>query len=88
MARQFRNLVFEAGGVKGIVFRHDEPPQGRPIKRFPDYARALIGALGQVQEGIQGAEDYFRWFEDPCEELANRLPGGREGRKGNIMRSE
>jgi NTE family protein len=34
------------------LFRYDEPIQGKEIKRFPEYARALIGALMQVQENI------------------------------------
>lgn len=95
------------------LFRYDEPPTGKPIKRFPQYARALLGALMNVQEhvhlhsddwqrtvyintldvgttdfdippesqealveqGIQGAETYFSWFEDPDEEPVNRVGG-------------
>lgn len=93
------------------MFRHHEPPRGKPIKSFSDYARALLGALLQVQEnqhlhsddwqrtlyintldvgatdfhlsdekkaalleqGITGAENYFRWFEDPAERPVNRV---------------
>lgn len=93
------------------LFRHDEPPVGKPINRFTDYARALVRALMQVQEnqhlhsddwqrtlyintldvgatdfhlgdekkaalleqGIKGAEAYFRWFEDPAEQPVNRV---------------
>jgi NTE family protein len=93
------------------MFRYDEPLQGKEIKRFPEYARALIGALMQVQEnihlhgddwqrtlyintldvkttefelsderklalleqGITGAENYFKWFEDPDEEVVSRI---------------
>lgn len=115
MTTQFRNLVFEGGGVKGIayvgamqvlaqrgvlkkiqrvggtsagainalimalgllqrpgrspyvynrqtlglrldtreeigLFRYDEPRRGKPIKRFTDYAKALMEALLQGQE--------------------------------------
>lgn len=32
------------------LFRYDEPPRGRPITKFTDYARALLGALLKVQE--------------------------------------
>ncbi len=93
------------------LFRYNEPRQGREIKTFPSYARALIAAFMQVQEnkhlhsddwqrtiyintldvkttdfdltdekkkdlilqGIQGAETYFKWFEDPGEEPVNRM---------------
>lgn len=94
------------------LYRYDEPLAGKEIKRFTDYARALVGALMRVQEnqhlhsddwqrtiyidmldvrttdfnisedkkialiqqGINGTENYFKWFEDPSEEPANRLP--------------
>jgi len=93
------------------LFRYDEPLQGNEIKRFPEYARALLGALMQVQEnihlhsddwqrtlyintldvkttdfeltderklelveqGITGAENYFKWFEDLREEVVCRI---------------
>lgn len=93
------------------LFRYDEPLQGKQINRFPEYAKALIGALMQVQEnihlksddwqrtlyintldvgttdfditeekkkelvneGIKGAENYFRWFEDPEENPVNKV---------------
>jgi NTE family protein len=93
------------------LFRYDEPLQGKQINRFPEYAKALIGALMQVQEnihlksddwqrtlyintldvgttdfditdekkkelvneGIKGAEKYFRWFEDPEEKPVNKV---------------
>lgn len=93
------------------LFRYDERPKGKPIKNFSDYAKALIGALMQVQEnqhlhsddwqrtlyintldvgttdfdiseqkkqalleqGIQGAETYFQWFEDKNNQPVNRL---------------
>jgi len=32
------------------LFRYNEPPQGKPIKDFTQYARALIAAFMQVQE--------------------------------------
>jgi len=32
------------------LFRYDEPPQGKGIKTFTDYARALVAAIMQVQE--------------------------------------
>ena len=32
------------------LYRYDEPLQGKPIKTFTDYARALMGAVMQVQE--------------------------------------
>ena len=93
------------------LFRYNETQQGNKINTFPNYARALIGALMQVQEnkhlhsddwqrtlyintldvkttdfdltdekkqalilqGIEGAESYFKWFEDPKEDPANRI---------------
>jgi len=93
------------------LFRYDEPLQGKKINRFPEYARALIGSLMQVQEnihlhsddwqrtlyintldvkttdfelsdekkralveqGIIGAETYFKWFEDQEEAVVNRI---------------
>jgi NTE family protein len=93
------------------LFRYDEPVLGKSIDTFTDYARALLGAIMQVQEnqhlhsddwqrtiyintlnvkttdfdisddmkkallqqGIEGAEDYFRWFEDPKEKPVNRI---------------
>lgn len=96
------------------LFRYDEPKQGKDIKTFPGFARALIASLMQVQEnmhlhsddwqrtlyintldvkttnfdlsdekkralvqqGILGAENYFKWFEDPQENPINRLPSG------------
>ncbi len=93
------------------LFRHGEPHRGREISTFPNYARALISALMQVQEnkhlhsddwqrtiyintldvkttdfdlsdekkqalilqGIEGAENYFKWFENLKEDPANRI---------------
>jgi NTE family protein len=93
------------------LFRYDEPPKGKPIQKFTEYAKALIGAFMGVQEnqhlhgddwqrtlyidtldvgttdfdlsdekkeallqsGIDCAETYFRWFEDPAEAPANRV---------------
>jgi NTE family protein len=93
------------------LFRYDEPVLGKEIKRFPEYARALVGALMQVQEnthlhsddwqrtlyintldvkttdfelssekkqelveqGITGAENYFKWFENPDAEVVSRI---------------
>jgi len=93
------------------LFRYDEPLQDKQIKRFTDYAKALLGAVMQVQEnqhlhsddwqrtlyidsldikatdfnltddkkrslveqGIAGAETYFKWFEDPNESPFNRI---------------
>lgn len=105
------------------MYRHNEPAKGKPIKNFSDYARALLGALMQVQEnqhlhgddwqrtiyinsldvgatdfnisaekkqalieqGIQGAENYFRWFEDPKEQPVNRIaPLPDRGARGVI----
>lgn len=95
------------------LFRYNEPPKRKQIKKFTHYALALIGAIMNVQEnqhlhsddwhrtiyidtldvettdfdltdekkdalvrsGIDGAENYFRWFEDPAEAPANRIPG-------------
>ncbi|MDX1590359.1 MAG: patatin-like phospholipase family protein [Balneolaceae bacterium] len=34
------------------LFRYDEPIKGKPVKNFIGYAKALIGALMQVQENI------------------------------------
>lgn len=93
------------------LFRYNEPLAGKQIKSFTDYAKALMGAVMQVQEnqhlhsddwqrtvyidtldikatdfsltdekkkalveqGIAGAETYFKWFEDPAESPVNRL---------------
>ncbi len=93
------------------LFRYNEPLEGKEIKTFPVYARALISAFMQVQEnqhlhsddwqrtvyintldvattdfdlseekkraliqqGIQGAETYFTWFENPQESPVNRM---------------
>jgi NTE family protein len=93
------------------LFRHGEPIQGKPIKRFTDYARALLtAAMNQqekqhlksddwqrtvyintldvgttdfdisnekkeslIEQGIQGAETYFQWFEKTLEQPLNRL---------------
>lgn len=93
------------------LFRYGEPLQGKPIKGFTEYAKALLAAVMQVQEhqhlhsddwqrtvyintldvkatefnltddkkkalvnqGINGAEDYFNWFEKPGENPANRI---------------
>lgn len=93
------------------LFRYNEPLQGKPVKNFTDYAKALMAAVMQVQEnqhlhsddwqrtvyidaldikatefdltdkqkaalveqGIAGAETYFKWFEDPGESPVNRL---------------
>lgn len=93
------------------LFRHNEAPKGKPIKRFTDYARALLGALinqqakqhlhtddwqrtvyintldisttdfditdekkqALIEQGLQGAETYFQWFEDQAETPVNRL---------------
>src|SRR5690606_4475599 len=94
------------------LFRYDEPLQSKPIKKFSDYAKALVTALLNAQEhmhlhsddwqrtiyidtldvgttdfdiseqekqelvrqGIEGAERYFQWFEDPNESPVNRIP--------------
>jgi NTE family protein len=37
-----------------------------------DIAEEKKSAL--ILEGINGAENYFRWFENPAEDPANRLP--------------
>lgn len=93
------------------LFRYNESLKGKQIKSFTDYAKALLGAIMQVQEnqhlhsddwqrtvyidtleikatefdlndsqkkalieqGIAGAETYFKWFEDPNERPVNRL---------------
>jgi len=93
------------------LFRYNEPLNGKRIRTFTHFARALISALLQVQEnqhlhsddwqrtlyintkdvkttdfhltdekkdmlirqGIRGAENYFRWFNDPREIVVNRL---------------
>jgi NTE family protein len=34
------------------LYRYDEPLEGKPIKRFTEYARALIQALMNVQENV------------------------------------
>lgn len=96
------------------LYRYDEPVQGKPIRKFPEYARALLGALLNVQEnihlhsddwqrtvyintqdvgttdfhisrerqemlvnqGIEGTERYFTWFEDPESSPVNRVEEG------------
>lgn len=96
------------------LYRYDEPLKGKVIKTFPKYAKALIGAIMQVQDnqhlhsddwqrtlyintldvkttdfdlsdaqkseliqqGIIGAENYLKWFEDPSEAPVNRLSNG------------
>ncbi|WP_372771987.1 patatin-like phospholipase family protein [Mangrovibacterium sp.] len=93
------------------LYRYNEPIAGKKIKRFTEYAKALLAALMQVQEnqhlhsddwqrtiyintldikatefdlsdqkkialvgqGIAGAENYFKWFEDPTENPVNRI---------------
>ena len=95
------------------LFRYNEQLQGKAIKNFTHYAKALISTIMQVQdnkhlhgddwqrtlyinsldvkttdfdlsdekkaaliqEGITGAENYFRWFEDPQEQPVNRIEG-------------
>ena len=39
------------------VFRYDEPPEGKPIKNFTDYARALLNAIMHVQQNQHLHED-------------------------------
>lgn len=94
------------------LYRYNEPLDGKPIKSFTSYAKALLAAVMQVQEnqhlhsddwqrtvyintlgikatefalsderkkalveqGIAGAESYFKWFEDPQENPVNRIP--------------
>jgi len=98
-------------GEEIAIYRYNEKPRSKPIKKFTDYAKALIGAMMHVQEnqhlhtddwqrtiyvntlnvgatdfdlsdrkkealireGISGAENYFRWFEDPQEQPVNRI---------------
>ena len=93
------------------LFRYDEPIQGKKIKHFSGYAKALVSALMNQQErqhlhsddwqrtlyintldvgttdfnlspqkqqslvtqGIQGAETYLQWFEDPTQTPTNRI---------------
>lgn len=93
------------------LFRHGELVNRSEIRNFSDYARALLGALMQVQEnqhlhsddwqrtlyintldvgttdfditdtkkeeliqeGVNGAEKYFNWFENPSEAPINRI---------------
>ncbi|MFV0376444.1 MAG: patatin-like phospholipase family protein [Mangrovibacterium sp.] len=93
------------------LFRYNEPLQGKQIKNFTAYAKALMAAAMQVQEnqhlhsddwqrtvyidtldikatefdlnggqkaalveqGIAGAETYFKWFEDLTESPVNRI---------------
>jgi NTE family protein len=47
--RQTLGLRLDTAEEIGL-FRYDEPPQGKTIKTFPTYARALIAAFMQVQE--------------------------------------
>lgn len=113
--RQTLGLRLDTAEEIGL-YRYDEPQRGKDIKTFPNYARALIAALLQVQEnqhlhsddwqrtlyintldvkttdfdlseerkselirqGIDGAENYFKWFEDPSEAPVNRLSNSVE----------
>ena len=34
------------------LYRYDEPPQGKPIRKFTDYARALIQAVMNSQDAV------------------------------------
>ena len=34
------------------LFRYDEPLKGNPVNRFREYAKALMGALMQIQENV------------------------------------
>jgi NTE family protein len=108
--RQTLGLRLDTAEEIGL-FRYDEPREGKEIKKFTQYARALIAAFMQVQEnqhlhsddwqrtvyintldvkttdfdisddvktaliqeGVQGAESYFQWFENPAETPVNRL---------------
>lgn len=96
------------------LFRYDEPLQGKKISGFTHYARALLRAAMNAQdglhlhsddwqrtvyidtldvgttdfeisaekraslleEGVRGANRYFRWFDDPTEAPVNRMPSG------------
>lgn len=95
------------------LFRYDEPLQGKRISGFTHFARALLRAAMNAQdglhlhsddwqrtvyidtldvgttdfeitaekrgalleEGVRGANRYFRWFDDPAEGPVNRIPG-------------
>lgn len=49
--RQTLGLRLDTAEEIGL-YRYDEPISGKPIKSFTDYARALIGALLNVQENM------------------------------------
>src|SRR5690606_16205893 len=34
------------------LYRYDEPPQGKPIRKFTDYARALLQAVMNAQDAV------------------------------------
>lgn len=93
------------------LYRYNEPVSGTMIRKFSQYAGALIKALMNTQEnqhlhsddwertvyvdtmnvgttqfeltdqtkdmlfaqGMKGAEEYFRWFDDPAESPTNRV---------------
>jgi len=58
--RQTRGLRLDTREEIGL-FRYDEPQRGKPIKRFTDYAKALMEALLQAQENQHlHSDDYQR----------------------------
>lgn len=49
--RQTLGLRLDTAQEIGL-YRYDEPLAGKPIKNFTDYARALVGAIMNVQQNI------------------------------------
>ena len=121
MSVQFRNLIFEGGGVKGIAYvgamqvleQRDilkdirraggtsagainallfalgfDIPSQRQILESTEFKKFMDDSFDVrttdfdlsdqkknelLQSGINGAESYFQWFEDPQEKPANRI---------------
>jgi NTE family protein len=44
--------------------------------RTTDFDLSAAKKQALIEEGIKGAETYFRWFENPAEAPVNRIGGG------------